>query len=225
MRGLGEAEQQADLGDGVADHADDDDAVGPTHGVGGGLVGDVEQAEAVVGRGEHHAGDAEQRLAQRDGIYDREQDQPWQRVAAEGGCGDQVTHGEEADHGQQLEQQADGHEGHAAEQNERGGEAAAWGFDFVGFGAVLAVLDGGHLIAVGGHAVERLDWAADRTADHPCDGDASQHGDGEAPGGVEQNAARPGGGGHDLQPAPQQGDTADGADSGDGFGRDVVEEA
>ncbi len=143
VRGVGEAEQQADLGDGVADNADDDDATDPAHGVGGGQVGDVQQAEAVVDGGEHHARDAEQCLAQRDGVDDREQDQPRQRVAAEGGCGDQVPDGEEAEHGQQFEEQADGHEGYAAEQDERGGEAATWGLDFALLGAGLAVFDGG----------------------------------------------------------------------------------
>ncbi|HEY2594865.1 MAG TPA: hypothetical protein VGK33_13280 [Chloroflexota bacterium] len=95
--------------------------MGPTHGVGGGQVGDVQQAKAVVGRGEHHARDAEQCLAQRDCVDDREQDQARQRVAAERGCGDQVADGEEAEHGQQVEQEAEAYEGHAAEQDERGG--------------------------------------------------------------------------------------------------------
>ena len=120
VRGVGEAEQQADLGDGVADHADDDDAAGPTHGVGGGQVGDVQQAEAVVGGGEHHARDAEQCLAQRDGVDDREQDQPRQRVAAEGGCGDQVADGEEAEHGQQFERAG------GRTRGVRGGAGRAW---------------------------------------------------------------------------------------------------
>ena len=46
VRGVRQAEQQPDLGERVAEHADHDDAPGPAHGVGGRSVGQCQQAQA-----------------------------------------------------------------------------------------------------------------------------------------------------------------------------------
>ena len=223
VRGARQAEQQPDLGERVAEHADHHDAPGPAHGVGGQLVGQCQQAQARLTGGEKCPRDGQDGGAQRIGVDHGKEHETWPIRAAKRGRRDQVADQQKSERRQQFEDAAAKHQRHAPQQCEGHVAAAVGCFGLAAFGARLAVFLRRH-VAVGSLTDQSPDRALYGAARRPLDREADRQHQRQAPGRVQQDIARPGVGRHHLQPEPQLRHAADRSEAGDHLVGDVVQE-
>ena len=224
VRSVRQAEQQTDLGDGVAEHADHDDSPGPAHGVGGQVVGYRQQAQARLTGGEQCPCDGQDGGAERVGVDHGEQHETWRVLTAESGRRNQMPDQHKRERWQQFQNTAAKHQRQAPQQREGHVAAAARRFGLAAFGARLALILR-RRSAVRSLADQSQDRALDGTASRPLGRETDHHHQRQAPGCVEQDAARPRVGRHDPQPDPQLRRAADRSEGGDHLAGDVVHES